>query len=161
MEHFKTIQIVVAGKPVALERARHTKTGHIYTPAKTKNWKYETGLLANRAMKPRAPYAGCVELTVKAYFLIPKSWPQWKYDAAIFNKIRPSSKPDLDNIVKIVKDALNGIVWVDDAQVVRLIAGKYFAGTRVNHNPKARVEIYVSSLEGVLPSNITKRPDDG
>lgn len=49
---------------------------------------------------------------------IPKSWPSWKASAAISGEIEPTAKPDSDNVLKAVKDALNGVVWNDDCQVV-------------------------------------------
>ena len=48
----------------------------------------------------------------------------------------PKVKPDLDNVVKAVLDALNGVVYRDDAQVVNLVATKRYA-------TEPRVEVYV------------------
>lgn len=44
------------------------------------------------------------------------------------------SKPDTDNLLKSVKDALTGILWVDDSQVWREIGEKVYAdGSEVPH----------------------------
>ena len=48
---------------------------------------------------------------------VPPSWTRKRRDDALAGVIRPTGKPDYDNIGKVV-DALNGIVWVDDSQIV-------------------------------------------
>jgi Holliday junction resolvase RusA-like endonuclease len=48
----------------------------------------------------------------------------------------PKVKPDLDNVAKAVLDAINGIVYVDDAQVINLVATKRYA-------TDPRVEVYL------------------
>jgi Holliday junction resolvase RusA-like endonuclease len=48
---------------------------------------------------------------------IPQSWSKKKRVAAMSGEIRPTKKPDFDNYAKTV-DALNLIVWIDDAQIV-------------------------------------------
>jgi Holliday junction resolvase RusA-like endonuclease len=54
--------------------------------------------------------------------------------------LRPTSRPDTDNYIKSVQDALNGIVWKDDSQVVALIADKWYSD-------KPRIEIDVREVE--------------
>jgi Holliday junction resolvase RusA-like endonuclease len=57
---------------------------------------------------------------------IPKSWPKKKQAQAENNEISPG-KPDLDNIAKTVLDALNGVCYEDDAQVVILSVTKCYS----------------------------------
>lgn len=57
---------------------------------------------------------------------IPKSYPEWKEKLCYLGYYQPTSKPDLDNITKAAWDALNGLIWHDDAQVVENIACKVF-----------------------------------
>ena len=59
-----------------------------------------------------------VSLTVITYRSIPKSWSKKKKALAAVGKIRPTSRPDLKNYIWGIEDALNGIVWKDDGQVV-------------------------------------------
>lgn len=56
--------------------------------------------------------------TIIAYFPIPKSVSKKKRDAMVRGEIRPTKKPDRDNIEKIVFDALNEHAYKDDAQIV-------------------------------------------
>lgn len=57
-------------------------------------------------------------LGVIAFMPMPKSKPQWWKTAALKGEIQPVSKPDLSNIIKLVEDIANGIIWRDDTQVV-------------------------------------------
>ena len=68
-----------------------------------------------------------VELRLRAEFQIPASWSAKKKNAALAGVYRHGSKPDVDNIVKQVKDALKGIVYQDDALVCELHASKHYS----------------------------------
>jgi Holliday junction resolvase RusA-like endonuclease len=70
------------------------------------------------AMKGKPPIEGPVELRCSAYFQIPESWSKKKRVAAGAGEIYPTVKPDFDNIVKFVGDAMNGVVLRDDSQIV-------------------------------------------
>lgn len=84
------------------------------------------------------PLEGAVALGVKAYFRIAKSWPKKRKAAALSGELRPTKKPDLDNILKHLKDSANGVLWVDDAQVVEYLpgTGKYYAA-----EPRLEIEV--------------------
>lgn len=76
----------------------------------------------------KAPIAsGPVWLEMIFWLKIPKSWPKLKRLDAIAGRVRPTGKPDVDNLCKIVADALNREVWTDDAQVVKLVAEKRYS----------------------------------
>jgi Holliday junction resolvase RusA-like endonuclease len=90
-----------------------------------------------------SPLAGPVELHVLLYMQIPASYSKVKRARAISGDLRPTSKPDLDNVVKGIKDACNKIVWGDDSQVVRIVASKHYAA-----RPFAAVD--VKPVEGSL-----------
>ena len=68
---------------------------------------------------------------------IPQSKPKKAKAAMASGAKQHTKKPDLDNLVKFVKDCANGILWRDDAQVYRLHATKVYA-----EEPKT--EIYIS-----------------
>lgn len=108
-------------------RAGGGKTGHRFTPAKQRSYAGVLKLFCQRAMNGGTPLAGPVELSVMAEWGWPKSWnskrrnapgAQWK-----------TSRPDGDNISKLVKDALNTVAWADDAQVVSLHVWKRYSET--------------------------------
>ena len=124
------IEFTVPGEPVAKGRARAFiragKIGH-YTPDKTANYESLVRLFASRAMGNKPLMTEAVWLTVDAYFSIPRSWPVRKQQDAEVLKVRKISRPDLSNVVKGVEDALNGVVWVDDSQVIQILASKHYS----------------------------------
>lgn len=112
------IEIILAGVPVGKGRPRFVKsTGSAFTPEKTVRFEDRLSIVAQEAMAGRAPLDGPLELYVEIRMPVPLSKPKRWRDAALAGLIRPTKKPDWDNFAKTV-DALNMIVWVDDAQIV-------------------------------------------
>lgn len=111
--------IVLAINPVAKQRARVLKTGHSFTPAKTK--KYEDELRKIFSVFARKnkikPLSVALFLQVDFYLEKPKT-----------NKNRyPTTRPDLDNYLKSIMDAGNGILWTDDSVIVKIQSTKSYA----------------------------------
>ena len=113
------ISITVPGEPVAKARPRFTKNGHVYTPKKTAVYEQVIGLHARAAMKGHKILTGAIKLSVTAYMPIPHSWSLKQKTKAMSGALRHTKRPDLSNIIKSVEDALNGIVYADDAQIDR------------------------------------------
>lgn len=123
------INFTVPGEPVAKARARSfVRNGHVahYTPEKTARYENLVRLAAQQAMAGRSPIEGPVRLTVVAILGIPVSWSLKKQRAAAVGEVLPTKKPDLDNILKAIKDGMNGVTWRDDAQVVQVVASKAY-----------------------------------
>lgn len=128
------IRFFIPGQPQSKERARSriikTKAGKQftthYTPKKTRDNENRIRTHAMQAMAGRAIIKGPVRITLRMGFEIPKSWPQWKHDMALMGKIAPTVRPDIDNVEKSIKDAFNGIVWIDDCQVVECEKVKFY-----------------------------------
>ena len=119
------IKLIIPGEPVAKGRPRVTKWG-TYTPEKTKN--YETLVKELYFMKHgQTLLEGELKINIKAYFKIPKSTSKKKKTLMIDKCIRPTKKPDLDNIMKCVTDALNEIAYQDDKQIVSASIEKYYS----------------------------------
>jgi Holliday junction resolvase RusA-like endonuclease len=131
------ISFQIPGEPVPFARAGSNKSRR-FTPPKQSDFMAVVRLYASRAMAGQEPFDGPLALRVRAVYLVPASWPQKRKDAARWK----SSKPDADNIVKILKDAMNTIVFYDDAQVASLQVQKIYG-------PVAGVTISISRLEGV------------
>lgn len=114
------ISFFVHGQPIAQPRQRHTRTGHNYIP---KDHPIHAWKDAIRSSFPTgaAKSEGAVQLRLSFYFKRPKSM---KHDKPHIGK------PDLDNLQKAVKDALNGIAWIDDSQVNDVAATKQYAPTQ-------------------------------
>lgn len=110
--------------PVAKGRPRFTKSGHAYTPEKTRYAEAELRLLMSAIWVERKlkPLQGPLNLAVHFQFARPKS---------VSLKKRPYHivKPDLDNALKMVKDAANRILWRDDSQIVAVTMMKTYGTT--------------------------------
>ena len=97
-------------------RPRFTKGGHAYTPETTR----QRERIIAEAFRGKAhfgfePYTGRVMLYIKVYHGIPKNTPKKNIDALL--KSTPQKKPDIDNIIKIVADAIQGEAYNDDTQI--------------------------------------------
>lgn len=134
------IRMVILGEPVAQHRPRITTVGkfpRMYKTASDTNYREKLYWEAKQLnMKPIARPAQLM-VNLQIYRVIPKSFSQVKTRAALAETLRPTTKPDIDNYIKQVLDALNGLVWEDDAQVVTIRAGKFY-------NEKPRLEIEIS-----------------
>lgn len=136
------IQIVVPCAPRGKGRPRTAVIAgraHIYTDSKTRSEEAVIRQFAAEAMSGRSPFGGAVILRLCAYRTTPKGFSRIKRAAAERGEIVPTTKPDLDNYIKMC-DALNGIVWIDDSQVVSIVAHK-------RYSDRPRLVIDVSSFE--------------
>ena len=121
------LQFKVPGDPVGKGRPRFVRaTGRTYTPEKTERYENLVKLAFIKEYPDVTPIDGPISVEMVANFSVPKSWSKKKQALAIAGVLRPTKKPDTDNIAKI-KDALNGIAWRDDAQVVEEVISKYYA----------------------------------
>lgn len=128
------IAFTIPGNPVAKGRAKFARRGNFvttYTPEKTARYENLVALAAQQAMGNNPLLEIGVELRVMAYMPIPASWSLKKQRAAALGEIMPTSKPDLDNVIKAIKDGCNKITWKDDSQVVDLISRKRYGVPRV------------------------------
>ena len=127
--------IVVSGNPVAWARARRCGNRY-FVDAKTQAFKDKVALAGRMTMHTDAPIDGPCEVLVRAFLPIPKSWSKAKTASAIQGGTRPTNKMDWDNIAKGIGDALNGVVWVDDGQIVDGRVIKFYGA-----EPHIRVEV--------------------
>lgn len=124
------ISFTIPGVPVAKGRPRLTTRGgfaRAYTPGKTRAYEADAAVVAAGAMGPNAPAEGALALALDVRLPVPPSWPSKRRLSALEGLTRPCGRPDIDNYAKALCDALNGIVWHDDAQVVRLTAEKRYS----------------------------------
>jgi len=144
MEKVKvSISFTVYGKPVAKGRARVTIRGgfaRAYTPDKTVRYEKLIAHEARLAMLGKALFEGPVSMMLSIYLCIPRAWNKKKRLSAINGDIYPITKPDSDNICKGVSDALNGIIYKDDSQIVdHLISKRYCDNPRIEVIIKERI----------------------
>lgn len=71
---------------------------------------------------PTEPLRGAIQMRVYAYLPLPKSKPQWWKEAALGGYISHTTKPDLDNLVKNIKDCMKRLgFYHDDSQISKYI----------------------------------------
>ena len=114
----------------------NTRTGRAYTPGKTKNYEYCLRQWFILKYPKFIPIETAVKVTIIAYFGIPKSTTKKKEVEMLKGKMMPTKKPDTDNIVKIVLDAMNTFAFKDDTQVIKLEVEKKY-----NETPKIYIKV--------------------
>lgn len=110
----------VVGLPKAQGRPKFARIGnHVraYDPQTSRDWK-ELVKLQIISTRPAAILDGPLKLVVNFRLPRPKSLPK--------RVLWHTKKPDVDNLVKAVKDAMKGIVYRDDSQVVALYVTKRY-----------------------------------
>lgn len=116
------MRFTIPGAPQGKARPKIVRQGAFtkaYTPEKTVNYEALVKLSYQQAAGGAFLGAGVpVRVRIDAYYDPPKSGTKKKLVAMLAGLIFPTKKPDWDNIGKIVCDALNGIAYKDDAQVV-------------------------------------------
>lgn len=116
----------VNGRPKGKARPRFAG-GHTYTPRETVE--YERAIATSYLEHGGKRHDGECAVKVTAYFTIPKSWTKAKKLEVVSRGLSPQTKPDIDNIVKVVMDGLNGVAYNDDKQVIRVVAEKRYSQT--------------------------------
>ena len=120
------IAFILAGEPKGKERPRFCHNGQIYTPKQTTT--YEQQIIFDyykQCGNVKFDKNSQLELFVKAYYKIPKSANKKRKTAMLSEEIRPTKKPDGDNILKAVADALNGVCYKDDKSIVKMSIEKF------------------------------------
>ncbi len=128
-------RLCVTGAPVPKARPRAVAfngRARVYTPGTTARYEDRVRKTALRDWS-FAPLRGVeLALTVVFYLPVPVSWPRWKRQAALAGGLRPTSKPDIDNLTKSCLDGLCGVLFSDDSLIVEeRTAKRYGAEPRV------------------------------
>jgi Holliday junction resolvase RusA-like endonuclease len=135
-----SITLTVPGVPVAQPRQRFTRGGINYTPAQhpANAWKAALAFAWHNTSSSRldGPLALSVEFVMPRTTARPKKVPKVLWGSG---RVPSPSRPDLDNLVKAVKDALNKLAYDDDGQVAVLYAVKSYAAT--NEQPHATITL--------------------
>jgi Holliday junction resolvase RusA-like endonuclease len=117
----RSVEFSVPGEPQGKGRAKIVKIGgfsRMATPEKTVAYEGLIAMAAQQAMAGAPLLEGACELQITAVCSVPASWSGKKKAQALAGVLRPTKKPDADNITKAVCDGMNGIVWTDDVQAV-------------------------------------------
>lgn len=135
------IKFTVIGEPHGKGRPRFIpKTGRAITPKDTVNYEALVKLeYAIQCKEHKFPDDAQLDMRIMAYYGIPKS--QTKKNKELMKKklLRPIKKPDMDNVIKIIADSLNGIAYRDDTQIVDCQIRKFYSD-------RPRVEVMIRQI---------------
>jgi Holliday junction resolvase RusA-like endonuclease len=121
-------EFIVPGEPRGKGRPRFQRNGRPYTDNETAAYERKIAAYWHRACGAfKWPREAFLEVTVIAYLPIPKGASKVMQARMEAHEVLPSRKPDVDNVAKVVLDALNGVAYHDDARVQRLNVSKYYA----------------------------------
>ena len=140
-EKLRCVSFDVPGEPQGKGRPRFSTAGgyaRTYTPQQTAT--YENLVKTVYSLKHGQAHFGDDEqlcLRIDAYFAIPKSASRKRAAQMISGEIRPTKKPDADNILKIIADSLNGVAYKDDKQIVSARVERWYTADM----PKVAVRI--------------------
>jgi Holliday junction resolvase RusA-like endonuclease len=141
------LHFTIPGKPSAWQRAAHfvDKRSGRMVAANPKGMAEAQNLIAwacKAVQRGAPPLTGPLRLEVLCVYGVPPSWPNWKRAAALAGAVWKTSAPDHDNLTKQVGDALNGVAYVDDAQIVRSSVAK-------RYGQPERTEVRLSRVDGL------------
>jgi len=125
-------KFTIYGEPQGKGRPNFSKiAGHVTTRTPDETVLYENLVQTEYRLQSgqRFPDDAMLDVRVFAYYSIPKSVSKKKRQAMLNHKIRPTKKPDFDNIGKVICDALNKIAYRDDSQIVDAMVRKFYSDT--------------------------------
>lgn len=119
------ISLIIPGKPIAQQRPRMCRNGHVFNP-QSKQKEVVGRMIAHqiREIGVLRPILGSISVNMYIHTAIPLSWPKKRRNEAEGN-FNPK-RPDCDNYIKFFLDCMNGIVYEDDSQVVRIFCEKKY-----------------------------------
>lgn len=150
MKEVEVIQFTVYGEPQGKGRPRFvarynpaTKKsfGQAHTPEKT--IVYENLIRTEYSLQTknfRYTDDAMLDMRIMAYYGVPKSVSKKKKALMLEGKIRPTKKPDMDNVMKVVADSLNQVAYKDDTQIVDAQCRKFYS-------VKPRIEVIIKQID--------------
>jgi Holliday junction resolvase RusA-like endonuclease len=134
------IKFTIPGEPKGKGRPKFLRQGNFvrtYSPETTVNYENWVKICFQEAKQEKLADNFQLSATIKCYFGIPKSVTKKNKESCLNGGLRPTKKPDIDNIAKIILDALNGLAYTDDKNIVDCKIEKWFA-----EEPRVEVEIW-------------------
>ncbi|MBM6812205.1 RusA family crossover junction endodeoxyribonuclease [Limosilactobacillus reuteri] len=129
-------------EPVEQARPRATRMGRgirLYDPKKVSVYKKQLAMMCKFQYKDQ-PLSGQLTVNLKFYRHVQSSVSKKERKLRLIGAHRPTVKPDVDNYIKSTLDGLNGLLWEDDNQIVKIVAEKFYSD-------RPRIEIEVERLE--------------
>ena len=129
-------RLVIPGEPQGKQRPRWSRVG-TYTPAKTVNYENFIKQLFVEEYPNFIPIEHELNLDLMIYCSIPKSTSKKRQKMMMLGSIRPAKRPDVDNVIKSVFDALEKLAYKNDSQFIQVNAHKYYSD-----RPRLVIKVY-------------------
>ena len=152
------VSFTILGEPQGKGRPRFSKVGNFvkaYTPEKTAAYEnlvkleYESQCRGLRFSDDER-----IDMRIYAYYGIPQSASKKRKAMMLEGIVRPSKKPDMDNVVKVIADSLNNVAYKDDTQIVDTMVRKFYSDT-------PRVKVVIQTAAERTPDQIKQLEDIG
>ena len=137
---------IVPGEPRGKDRPRFTRNGRTYTTRKTIDYEKRIRTAYQEQYGQMPVLEGPICMVITAIFPIPKSDTKRTRENKLAGRLLPTRKPDTDNIMKAICDALNGIAYKDDSQIVECHLTKQYGEIGM-------VEVYVEQKTKMVIKN--------
>lgn len=133
------MKFIIHAVPKPKGRPRVTRSGHAFTPKSTRE--YEQLIVSEWEVQhgKTEPTKNPVAVRVRFYTPIPKATSNKARERMAAGLEVPAKKPDIDNLLKAVLDALNGKAYQDDNQIVDILAEK-------RYSDEPRTEVFISEI---------------
>ena len=125
-DNMRELHLEIPGKPIAKKRPRFYRRGDFvgtYKDQETEEgrWIWEARNQITPEIKKHLPLTGPIILRVRFLMPVPGGWPKYRIEMLKRGiQIPHVKRPDLDNLIKWVKDCCNGWLWKDDSQVWKM-----------------------------------------
>ena len=132
------MKLIFEIEPVEQARPRATRMGRgirLYDPKKVSVYKKQLAMMCKFQYKDQ-PLSGQLTVNLKFYRHVQSSVSKKERKLRLIGAHRPTVKPDVDNYIKSTLDGLNGLLWEDDAHIVKLVAEKYYS-----EHPRIEIEV--------------------
>lgn len=142
-DSMERIEFSIPGTPFGKQRPKFSRAGRYvktYTPDETVRYENLVKLMYQQAADGRRFEDGTMlDMRIIAYYGIPRSTSKKRRKAMLEHRIRPTKKPDLDNIAKVICDSLNLVAYHDDSAIVDTQIRKFYS-----EDP--RVDVIISAV---------------
>jgi Holliday junction resolvase RusA-like endonuclease len=131
------MRFIVPGRIRGKGRPRFARRGNFvrtFTDANTVACEATVKHFASEAMRGRQLFEGPLWLSVAVWLVPPASWSKKRRSSAVY----VTGRPDADNILKLIGDSLNGVVWADDSQLATIEISRRYT---LRHAERVEIEI--------------------
>ncbi|WP_239064540.1 RusA family crossover junction endodeoxyribonuclease [Levilactobacillus sp. 244-2] len=143
----RLVYLVIHGEPVPAGRPRFTRQGHAFDPKRSRDYKKLVSEAAALQYHSELLHGIPLKVDVKVYRHVQSSISKVERAKRLSGKHRPIVKPDASNYLKLIEDALTGIVWEDDNLITDVSCSKYYSDD-------PRIEVTVTETGAKRPNNL-------